>query len=90
MNETTKDVEAARSAAGHNAYRIVEQYGAETGALILRSVAMSYLRALAAVEGWPSTLDLVREQYTAHFVPVRGQKLQLAYSRDTGIEKVAS
>ena len=90
MTDENRDVVAARSAAGHNAYRIIEEYGVETGTLIPRSVTASYLRALAALEGWPAAMDFVRQQQAANFVPMRGHKLELVWSRSADIEKAAS
>jgi hypothetical protein len=81
MNSIDRDADAARSAAGHNAYRIVEEFGIDDGTMLLKAVSMTYLRSLAAVIGWQETLGIVREQYEGHFVPPRGQEIKLVHSR---------
>jgi hypothetical protein len=77
MKQSDRDAECARSAAGHNALRIIAEYGVALGTDMLRVVAMTYLRSLAAVIGWPETLRLVQECSALDYTPPRGAKLRL-------------
>lgn len=77
---TQKDLESARCTAGHDALRIVAEYGVDPGTDVLRVVAMTYLRSLAAVQGWPETLRLVQECSAREYRPPRDGKLHLVIS----------
>lgn len=71
---------AARLEAAHQAYFIVEKYGAEDGAAILRGRFVATMRAIAAVQGWGVVRDLVCQNGEHVFVPAHGRKLELVVS----------